>query len=701
MCCLPKMVAAQSKSVNAQAKAYEARMLELRNKCNELIGSNRDVPENFPEAIQTGLSGLQQAKPEDAGARASFALVVGVGYYNLQQFDSAEYYFRIALRQSEISRNSEHLVWANSALMTLSLQRQRVTGADSFQAFLVAITDTLSDLRAQYRAYYALGTFYYLKSYYTTAQEYILKGLKTAGMFVDTSRDNRISKEYAANHYLLYKIYANSGFPDKALIALRKGSAYVNNSQVLRQRYQSAFVELYTSSGGQNNIDSAIKYYQVLSESATSNSKSISSESVTSALNIAQYYVDRKMISEAASFLRHADSLATISRSPFLKHQVQIIQGKSAYYAGRYDEAIQLLSQSGAVSRHMNRDNYVECLQFIARSYKAKGNPAKALEYFEEMDLLKDTLRQEVLSKNMADLEIRHRTQEKEKEIEVLNSSNKIKELELQSAARLRVALIIGLLVLTLIALFLYQFYRNKERLNKILNQRNAELDALNERLAMANESKAKLFGIFSHDLRSPISKIAQFLRLQKESPDLFNDQTRQDYHERFTTATAHLLDTMEDLLIWSKSQMEHFSPEFKQVRIADIFEKELEGMRSLSEEKRISMINEVEPGLRLNTDENFIIIIFRNLIQNAIRHSRQGSVITVTSGKGFIGVSNLTDNPVDAAGLNTLIRQGKVNSSRFGLGLQIVSDLAARLGLEIEFTTTGHLVTVQIRWQA
>src|SRR5690606_34815227 len=134
---------------------------------------------------------------------------------------------------------------------------------------------------------------------------------------------------------------------------------------------------------------------------------------------------------------------------------------------------------------------------------------------------------------------------------------------------------------------------------------------------------------------------------------------------------------------------------------IADIFEKELEGMRSLSEEKRISLINEVEPGLRLNTDENFIIIIFRNLIQNAIRHSRQGSVITVTSGKGFIGVSNLTDNPVDAAGLNTLIRQGKVNSSRFGLGLQIVSDLAARLGLEIEFTTTGHLVTVQIRWQA
>ena len=69
--------------------------------------------------------------------------------------------------------------------------------------------------------------------------------------------------------------------------------------------------------------------------------------------------------------------------------------------------------------------------------------------------------------------------------------------------------------------MLLYFIYRNKEKGNKILNNQNNELEKLNSELAVANETKAKLFGIIGHDLRSPASQIVQLLQLQKENPGI------------------------------------------------------------------------------------------------------------------------------------------------------------------------------------
>ena len=50
----------------------------------------------------------------------------------------------------------------------------------------------------------------------------------------------------------------------------------------------------------------------------------------------------------------------------------------------------------------------------------------------------------------------------------------------------------------------------------------------LNNELSVANDTKAKLFGVISHDLRAPVSSIVQLLHLQKENPESFNKQLRQ-----------------------------------------------------------------------------------------------------------------------------------------------------------------------------
>jgi signal transduction histidine kinase len=678
---------------------YDKKMDSLRKYCNVLMGSDAAKGDNFPQALIYGLKGLQMAKKDDHKSIAQFALVTGVSYYNRANFDSAAYYMKLASRESAITKNTVLLAWSYSNMVPIYLQTQQPAAADSVSEILKSITDTAKNLAALTKCYYGLGNYYYFKSYYATAQSYYLKSLDINKKILDTSKDNRYRIEYAMQSYMLYKIYGNNELFDKALAALKDGSRYMNSSSALVLRYYSAYVDAYTNSASAN-IDSALKYYNKLTE-LPRKANGLASEYVMSNIAVAQYYIKTKNFPEALIYVDRAMALAEESKAPFLIHQVQNMKGIYKFNTGAYDEAIELLETALPISKQINKGNYLESVHLIAQSYRAKGNLAKAMEYYDLYDKEKDEYTKANMTRYFADLEIQYRIKEKERQIFSLSAENQVRQLELKNATRLRIFLISGLIVFGIISLLLYRVYRNKEKLNKELNERNKELDKLNARLAVANESKAKLFGIFSHDLRSPVSKIAQFLRLQKENPDLFNDNARSEYHEKFTNVTAHLLNTMEDLLLWSKSQMENFTPEYHAVYIKPLADKELELLTSQIEEKELKIENFIPESFLSITDENFVHIIFRNLLQNAVRYSHEAATITLKAGENAIRITNKSTSEMAAQSLNELLQKGEVSSNNFGLGLQIARDLAERIGIHIFFEETEKgFVTAVLKWE-
>lgn len=680
-------------------QAYDKKMAAMVQHCNLLLGSDSAVAEHYPKAIGYTLQGLKACRPDDARLKGLFALYAGLSYYNTLKFDSALFYFSLAYKESSKAQAADQVSWACSALIPLYNQRQDYIAADSFKDKLQVIVDTTKDARTRSKGYYGLGTYYYSKSYYTTSQYYILKGLDISRKMVDTARDNRIRKEYALNYYLLYKLYFNTQLYDKGLDALRKGSRYMHASPQVTLRYYASFTDAYTGSGNLNNIDSALYYYARLKELSKPRG-GVSSEEVTASLNIGQYYMNARQFNAALPFINRSDSLATASKSPFLLHQVQSVAGRYAYFIGEYDKAIALLQQSAAVSKNINKGNYIECLNYIALAYKAKGNATQALAYYELLGTAKDSLNLEQANRSFADLDIRYRTKEKEQEIKALNIENKISGLELKNANRLKLLLLAGLVALALISILLYRIYRNKSKLNQALNDRNYELDQLNMKLALANESKARLFGIFSHDLRSPVSKIAQFLRLQKAQPELFSAQVSTAYHEKFVHTTDTLLNTMEDLLIWSKSQMESFKPEFQSVAIREVAAKEISLLSGQIEDKQLQVALSIPGTLQITTDENFMSIILRNLLQNAVRYSEASGTITLSATLAALTITNTSGLGLDAVALNELLHKNEVNSNQFGLGLQIARDLVERIGARLSFYQEQEgKVTARLSW--
>ncbi len=663
------------------------------NYCSSLRYSNTHSPANYGNLKIAAIKGLGIADKNDDESRSQFFFWAAIGDYYQVKFDSAQYYFYQSLALAQKIKSAKIITNVCVALIPVNFQLRQQQKVDSCKNILQLILDTAHDKSILEDGYYAMGNYYQEKSYYSTAQDYLLKGIELRKHEIDTTQNIKLKADYAIQCYMLSKEYQNVEvlFP-KSLAILQEGYPFANASPTVFNRYLSAFTEVYSLLG---KIDSAL-YYENELEKATKNSATVPSEMVVSNLNIAKYYIAHNETDNAFPYVSKASELATQSKSPILIYQAQLWMARYLEKAGKNQAAIELLAQSLPVAKQINKEQFVEGLNYMAIAQTGAGNFKAAADYYEQYVAQSDSLTNEKTSRNFADQETRYETNKKELRIISLDKENRLNILELQSASHLRVLLIVGLVAIGIIALLLYFIYRNKEKANLILNQQNDQLEKLNKELALANETKARLFGIIGHDLRSPISQIVQLLELQKENPDLLSADAKQRHENKLKIASENVLETMEDLLLWSKSQMQNFTPNLMPVNVSAIVQKELSMLQPRADEKNIIVDNQLPTVFKKQTDENFIAIIIRNLLQNAIKYGNKNSTILIAENKGEIHIANQTDN-VNVEIVNGLLKNKNVNSKSFGLGLQIANDLANAININIVFKQTDNTTLMAI----
>ena len=276
-------------------------------------------------------------------------------------------------------------------------------------------------------------------------------------------------------------------------------------------------------------------------------------------------------------------------------------------------------------------------------------------------------------------------SQENKNKIATLESRNEInkkdQEIRQQKATAQRNSLILlsGLLIIGTIG-FLYY------RLSTIRKQKNEELTKLNTELDEANKVKAKFFGILSHDLRSPVANLMNFLQLQKLKPGLLNEQQVAERENKISLSAKSLLETMEAMLLWSKGQMEHFKPSVSAVPVKLLFDYL---QQFFAGTEHIAFIFSGDENLIVQTDENFLKTIMQNLTANAIQalHQKPDAQISWKAwqkeGKIYLSI---TDNGpgINEQQLKALYDETANSSAKHGLGLHIIRDLAKAIGCSI-----------------
>lgn len=224
--------------------------------------------------------------------------------------------------------------------------------------------------------------------------------------------------------------------------------------------------------------------------------------------------------------------------------------------------------------------------------------------------------------------------------------------------------------------------YQNLSR-----KRHNEKLRALNAELDEANRIKTRFFSILNHDLRSPVSNLIQFLHLKKENTDLLDEATETRLEQKTLSGAENLLNTMEDLLLWSKGQMENFEPQIGKVEISHLFE---DIDKQFSGNDLLSIRFENPQNLTLHTDENYLKTIAYNLTSNAVKAMKdipKPEIIWRAVQEKEQIIISITDNGpgADHEIFKALYDDKQTIGIKSGLGMHIIRDLAKAIQCKIE----------------
>lgn len=318
----------------------------------------------------------------------------------------------------------------------------------------------------------------------------------------------------------------------------------------------------------------------------------------------------------------------------------------------------------------------------------AKGNYAEAFQAMYAYHAQHDSIYSQESKNKLAEAESNFFLEKKDAEIA-------IQKLTISNQRKIQWAFALGSLLLVLIAFLFF-------RLSQIRRKSNQQLQELNQSLDRANRQKAQLLAVLSHDLRHPLSNLISLLHLQKNAPDLLTPEMASQNQARITSNTEVLLENLENMLLWSKEQMNQASVEPQEVSVTELFERL---SLTFSSQDQILWAFDCPAGFNIHADPNYLWIVLQNLSSNAskaLKNQSNGKISWRAWSEGQQKYLSITDN---GPGFPTHILNGSMAPQKeiflSGFGLQVVYDFAQKLGIELLFENApgaGAKVTLKLQ---
>ncbi len=228
------------------------------------------------------------------------------------------------------------------------------------------------------------------------------------------------------------------------------------------------------------------------------------------------------------------------------------------------------------------------------------------------------------------------------------------------------------------------------QHLEDRVKERTGELEKLNDELKLLSRAKDKILAVISHDLRNPLSA----LLLASEM------LTRNTVHKQFESVipfveviqrnSNNILNQLDDLVQWAKSQQEERILFPEKLQLAAIVNHSFELLKANGSLKNIRLQNDIAADIYVSAEVLVLGSILQNLITNSIKFSPPGAVVSVSakSAAGMVEIM-VTDT---GQGMNAATRDGLFqntspsaagtnNEKGSGLGLMLVKDFVSQLG--------------------
>ena len=170
--------------------------------------------------------------------------------------------------------------------------------------------------------------------------------------------------------------------------------------------------------------------------------------------------------------------------------------------------------------------------------------------------------------------------------------------------------------------------------LSESLYKQNQDLEDKNVKLEDAIHQKSKFFSIIAHDLKSPISSITSLTEQMLENYEKMTEEKKKIWLTKSLSSTKLLYELLENLLIWSRSQIGMIEVNPELINLDETIEKIFNIYRNYASNKSIQLIKQVNPDLTVNADKMMLETVLRNLTSNAIKYSFENGTVTVYAKK-------------------------------------------------------------------
>ncbi|HOV13149.1 MAG TPA: hybrid sensor histidine kinase/response regulator, partial [Spirochaetota bacterium] len=163
------------------------------------------------------------------------------------------------------------------------------------------------------------------------------------------------------------------------------------------------------------------------------------------------------------------------------------------------------------------------------------------------------------------------------------------------------------------------------------LKQKNYELQLLNKKLDEANKLKNRFFSIISHDLRSPFTTLMGIPELLIQRYDSFDKEKILEYIKKIYSSGKIVYNLLDNLLEWSRSQLDNFNITITRVNLKDIIENVFLSLKDIASNKNINLICDLTSDLFVNADIYTITTVIRNLVSNSIKFTKNSGFVKIT----------------------------------------------------------------------
>jgi signal transduction histidine kinase len=486
----------------------------------------------------------------------------------------------------------------------------------------LAIRKALNETKGIISCLHNIGLTHATLGDYTQAMRYYLEVLKLS--------EKAHNQEHQAHVFLsIAELYAKQHKDSAAL-------QYYAKAQKIFEKIENKrglgiiLNELGDMAQRKGNYQEAFDYYQ----SSLALRKSIKEHKgiAYSYSSLGRHYQEQGHQSHAVAYyalaIRIKDSIHDISELP------QDYKGIGQCFLELHDykNALQYTQKGLEVARKIALKARIrDCSEILSQVHKATKQYDSALWYHEQFKLYADSLNNQDVERNIAQLQAKYEFEKKE---EILSHEYEVdKKLHLLS-------IFFVLAVLLVVSLFAAYIHRSRQKLQKsydnltlanttILSQAEALMQQANE-LAATNQTKDKLFAIIGHDLKSPIASLLGLLNLLSSQSISQEEFVELAEHIEQNLTQVHF--TLNNLLEWAKTQLKGIQTNPQKIILKELATENTSLLEEIALNKGITLVNNMPNSVAMWADKEQINLVFRNLLSNAIKFSQRGDTVSISA---------------------------------------------------------------------